>query len=241
MSNQPEPNLKQEFMKDFQQAQKDFPTMGKTKQVGVGKFGYSYLPLEQMLSLVTPVLLKNKISISQVFDYTPTGQTLLVTKLMHQNGHEEVSKLPLYLPPRDLENPKKNQTHVWGGSVTYESRYSIKKILGIETDMDFNMEEEDKVTDKKQVPEVADNTVERTPTKTNQEPEENYLLPQQINPQARDLICDDIRKSGHQKEILSNFKEHFKLKVTFVRPENITLSEHGRFLRQAIEKYNDKN
>ena len=241
MSNQPEPNLKQEYMKDFQQAQKEFPTMGKTKQVGVGKFGYSYLPLENMLSLVTPVLLKNKLSISQVFDYTPTGQTLLVTKLMHQNGHEEVSKLPLYLPPRDLENPKKNQTHVWGGSVTYESRYSIKKILGIETDMDFNMEEEDKVTDKKQVPEVADNTVERTPTKTNQEPEENYLLPQQINPQARDLICDDIRKSGHQKEILSNFKEHFKLKVTSVRPENITLSEHGRFLRQAIEKYNDKN
>jgi len=90
-------------------------------------------------------------------------------------------------------------------------------------------------------PEVADNTVERTPTKTNQEPEENYLLPQQINEKARDLICDDIRKSGHQKEILSNFKEHFKLKVTSVRPENITLSEHGRFLRQAIEKYNDKN
>ena len=241
MSNQPEPNLKQEYMKDFQQAQKEFPTMGKTKQVGVGKFGYSYLPLENMLSVVTPVLLKNKLSISQVFDYTPTGQTLLVTKLMHQNGHEEVSKLPLYLPPRDLENPKKNQTHVWGGSVTYESRYSIKKILGIETDMDFNMEEEDKVTDKKQVPEVADNTVERTPTKTNQEPEENYLLPQQINPQARDLICDDIRKSGHQKRILQDFKEHFKLKVTSVRPENITLSEHGRFLRQAIEKYNDKN
>ena len=148
MSNQPEPNLKQEFMKDFQQAQKDFPTMGKTKQVGSEKYGYSYLPLEQMLSLVTPVLLKNKISISQVFDYTPTGQTLLVTKLMHQNGHEEVSKLPLFLPPRDLENPKKNETHVWGGSVTYESRYSIKKILGIETDMDFNMEEEEKVTEK---------------------------------------------------------------------------------------------
>ena len=94
---------------------------------------------------------------------------------------------------------------------------------------------------KEEEPEVADNTVERTPTKTNQEPEENYLLPQQINPKARDLICDDIRKSGHQKEILKDFKEHFKLKVGNVRPENITLSEHGRFLRQAIEKYNDKN
>jgi len=90
-------------------------------------------------------------------------------------------------------------------------------------------------------PEVADNTAERTPTKINQEPEENYLLPQPINPKARDLICDDIRNSGHQKEILKDFKEHFKLKVGNVRPENITLSEHGRFLRQAIEKYNDKN
>ena len=241
MENQTKQNLKQEYMKDFQQAQKEFPPMGKTKQVGGGKFGYSYLPLENMLSIVTPVLLKNKLSISQVFDYTPTGQTLLVTKLMHQNGYEEVSKLPLYLPPRDLEDPKKTQTHVWGGSVTYESRYSIKKILGIETDLDFNMEEEDKITDKKQEPEVADNTAERTPTKINQEPEENYLLPQQINEKARDLICDDIRKSGHQKEILKDFKEHFTLKVTSVRPENITLSEHGRFLRQAIEKYNDKN
>ena len=92
---------------------------------------------------------------------------------------------------------------------------------------------------KEEEPEVADNTVERTPTKTNQEPEENYLLPQQINLKARDLICDDIRKSGHQKEILKDFKEHFKLKVTSVRPENITLSEHGRFLRQAVEKYKD--
>ena len=90
-------------------------------------------------------------------------------------------------------------------------------------------------------PEVADNTVERTPTKTNQEPEENYLLPQQINPKARDLICDDVRNSGHQEQILKDFREHFKLKVYKIRRENITLSEHGRFLRQAIEKYNDKN
>lgn len=30
----------------LQKAQAEFPTMGKTKQVGVGSFGYSYLPLE---------------------------------------------------------------------------------------------------------------------------------------------------------------------------------------------------
>ena len=56
---------------------------------------------------------------------------------------------------------------------------------------------------------------------------------------ARDLICQDIRDSGHQDVILEAFKQHFKLKVKQVRPENITLSEHGRFLRQAVEKYKD--
>ena len=243
MENQSKQNSQSLLAESLQKAQAEFPTMGKTKQVGAGKFGYSYLPLEQMLSLVTPVLLKNGLCLSQGFSCSPSGQTLIVTKLIHKSSAEIKSELPMFLPERDMENPKKNQTHLWGGAVTYQRRYSIKLILGLETDMDFNMETEgeDKITDKKQVPEVADNTVERTPTKTNQEPEENYLLPQQINSQARDLICDDIRKSGHQKEILSNFKEHFKLKVTSVRPENITLSEHGRYLRQAIEKYNDKN
>ena len=83
------------------------------------------------------------------------------------------------------------------------------------------------------------NDVVRTPTKPNQEPDKDYLIPKAINPEARDLICQDIRESGHQEQILKDFKEHFKLKVKQVRPENITLSEHGRFLRQAVEKYKD--
>ena len=83
------------------------------------------------------------------------------------------------------------------------------------------------------------NDVVRTPTKPNQEPDKDYLIPKPINEMARDLICQDIRNSGHQEQILKEFKEHFKLKVKSVRPENITLSEHGRFLRQAVEKYKD--
>ena len=83
------------------------------------------------------------------------------------------------------------------------------------------------------------NDVVRTPTKPNQEPDKDYLIPQAINPMARDLICQDIRDSGHQEQILKDFKKHFKLKVEKVRPENITLVEHGRFLRQAVEKYKD--
>ena len=76
----------QELVEALIKAQKEFPTMGKTKQVGVGSYGYSYLPLEQMLSLVTPVLLQNDLSLSQGFSYTPTGETLLVTKLYIKEG-----------------------------------------------------------------------------------------------------------------------------------------------------------
>ena len=68
----------------LQKAQAEFPSMGKTKQVGVGSFGYSYLPLEQMLSLVTPVLLKNGLCITQGFGCSPTGGTLIVTKLLER-------------------------------------------------------------------------------------------------------------------------------------------------------------
>ena len=129
---------KVQFIQALQKAQQEFPSLGKTKEVGVGKFGYSYLPLEQMLSKIQPVLHKNNLHISQVFGYTPTGETTIKTKLVHESGHEEVSELPLFIPPRDMQ--KKNEAHVWGSSVTYQRRYSINLILGVETDMDNNME-----------------------------------------------------------------------------------------------------
>jgi hypothetical protein len=136
-----ETNPKIAFIKALQKAQKEFPSLGKSKHVDNGKFGYDYLPLEQMLSLIQPILHNNGFHLSQLFGYTPTGETLIKTKLVHKEGHEEVSELPLFLPPRDLQ--KKNEAHVWGGSVTYQRRYSIKLILGLETDMDHNMEIEE--------------------------------------------------------------------------------------------------
>ena len=143
-----ETNPKIAFIKALQKAQKEFPSLGKSKHVNQGAFGYDYLPLEQMLSLIQPVLHNNGFHLSQLFGYTPTGQTLVKTKLVHKDGHEEVSELPLFLPPRDLQ--KKNEAHVWGGSVTYQRRYSIKLILGLETDMDNNMEIEEEKPKKKQ-------------------------------------------------------------------------------------------
>jgi len=154
-----ETNPKIAFIKALQKAQKEFPTLGKSKHVNQGAFGYDYLPLEQMLSLIQPVLHNNGFHLSQLFGYTPTGQTLVKTKLVHKDGHEEVSELPLFLPPRDLQ--KKNEAHVWGGSVTYQRRYSIKLILGLETDMDNNMEIDE---EKPKKPKLKGTSNQKSPT-----------------------------------------------------------------------------
>jgi len=187
-----ETNPKIAFIKALQKAQKEFPSLGKSKNVNQGAFSYDYLPLEQMLSLVQPVLHNNGFHLSQLFGYTPTGETLVKTKLVHEDGHEEVSELPLFLPPRDLQ--KKNEAHVWGGAVTYQRRYSIKLILGLETDMDNNMEIEEEKPKKKQ------------PNKSVSQKSPTFAL-------AKDAIekCNDLKKLDSYTDTFSERLNEGKL------------------------------
>ena len=189
----------------LQKAQAEFPSMGKTKQVGVGSYGYSYLPLEQMLSLVTPVLLKHGLCLSQGFNCSATGETLIVTRLLHKSGAFIKSELPIFLSERDMANPKKNQTHNWGGAVTYQRRYSIKLILGLETDMDFNMEEEEKVTEKNinkgEVIETLREQVKQV--NNNSDTEKTFGLAKNaiLNAKSKEQLTD------HQKNIATRFAQ----------------------------------
>ena len=194
----------------LQKAQAEFPSMGKTKQVGVGSFGYSYLPLEQMLSLVTPVLLKNGLCISQGFGCSSTGETLIVTQLIHKEGGVIQSELPIFLSERDMANPKKNQTHNWGGAVTYQRRYSIKLILGLETDMDFNMEEEEEVSDKK--PKLLENKGEVIETLRKQVQEKVSNKPDTdvtfgLAKQAIEIASSLEQLTDHKKNIATRFAQ----------------------------------
>ena len=201
----------------LQKAQKEFPSMGKTKQVGVGSFGYSYLPLEQMLSLVTPVLLKHGLCLSQGFGCSPTGQTLIVTKLLHKSGAFLKSELPIFLSERDMANPKKNQTHNWGGAVTYQRRYSIKLILGLETDMDFNMEEEEEVQEKNvNKGEVIETLREQVKAKTSNKSDTDVTFGLAknaiLNAKSKEQLTD------HQKNIATRFAQG---KLTLTQKEQL--------------------
>tara|TARA_R100000353_G_scaffold84366_1_gene62848 strand:- start:216 stop:845 length:630 start_codon:yes stop_codon:yes gene_type:complete len=193
-------NPKIQFIKALQKAQKEFPSLEKSKNVNQGKFSYDYLPLEQMLSLIQPVLHENGLHLSQLFGYTPTGQTLLKTKLVHENGHEEISEEPLFIPPRDLE--KKNEMHVWGGSVTYQRRYSIKLILGLETDMDNNME-------------IVDEYPKKKP-KANVQPKQNIAV----------LARDAIVKSTTDAQL----DQHFNTLVARLEEGKITEDQYNKLI-----------
>ena len=212
-----ETNPKIAFIKALQKAQKEFPSLGKSKHVNQGAFGYDYLPLEQMLSLIQPVLHNNGFHLSQLFGYTPTGQTLVKTKLVHKDGHEEVSELPLFLPPRDLQ--KKNEAHVWGGSVTYQRRYSIKLILGLETDMDNNMEIEEEKPKKKQ------------PNKSVSQKSPTFAL-------AKDAIekCNDLKKLDSYTDTFNQrlnegklTQEEYRKLTDLLEAKYVTLIENNKY------------
>ena len=142
--------------------QKQLPDIAKSKTAGLGKFSYSYLPLEDLLSAIQPVLHANGLIIIQPQAYNDHGQTCIVTRLIHVESGEEIkSELPIFLP----QDMGKKEMFTWGGSLTYGRRYAIKMLLGIEPDMDTNTETVE-VIEKKNKP-----AVKTEPPKKNDEGE----------------------------------------------------------------------
>ena len=99
-------------------------------------YQYKYAPLEKMLSIINPALHAQGLVQYQTFKANE-GKTVLVTTLAHSSGASITSELILPEPT----NKGKNEMHTWGGVITYSRRYAIKLILGMEPDMDMNMEE----------------------------------------------------------------------------------------------------
>jgi hypothetical protein len=155
-------------MKEIHAALKKFqeqcPSLSKSRTAGLGKFSYQYTPLEEMLSVVQPVLLKNDLVLTQTFGCNEHGQTLIVTHLIHKSGEEIKGETPLFLPNDMGSKPM----FTYGGAITYARRYAIKMILGIEPDMDMNTEEELPEQGKKLLRAYEPSTEAKTePVKTN--------------------------------------------------------------------------
>jgi hypothetical protein len=108
-------------------AQAKFPTIPKTKTVIVhtatkGSYEFKYAPLQEMIAHIRPVLAEHGLGFIQGVD-----DDRLVTTLIHETGEWKSHAMPLV----DMPNPQQ-----YGSVMTYKRRYSLKAILGIETDDD---------------------------------------------------------------------------------------------------------
>ena len=208
---------------------KDVDKIEKNARANYGKFA----DLANVLSTVTPALLKNDLVLTQTF-----LANSLVTTLRHVSGEEISSVCDLIL------SEGRNKTQEWGKAVTYQRRYSICSILGIVADMDMDgaMLEEStkpdlaKPTPKKTVAKKkAAPAPEPTPAPTAApEPVDQPLMKEEVDILLNCLI--DLRKENVSKfdAIQKKFVEHFQIPSDCRFSESITTQAHQQFLNELL-------
>ena len=132
-----------ELYQALQKFQQECPSLTRSKE----GYNYQYTPLEEMLSVIQPVLHQNGLLLIQPPTSTCDGVSIILTRLIHvESGQEITSELPIFLP-EDMGN---KPMFTYGGSLTYGRRYAVKMILGIEADMDCNTEPVEEIAKKNQ-------------------------------------------------------------------------------------------
>ena len=162
------------------------PSIAKT---GKAQYG-AYADLETVLSVITPALTANGLIVSQCFEPgLEHDQTILVTKLIHENGAELVSRLPMVI------GKGRNPLHDWGGSCTYSRRYSLLAILGLTADMDTdgNLEGISSAAESKPAPKIEGVADDEQPL-TQKAKETIGSLIADLKPDKKKALCEKFRK-----------------------------------------------
>lgn len=99
-----------------------------SKTVNTGKFSYNYSPLDEILSLIRPLLSKEGLSIVQA-PVMKDGLVGVTTTLLHKSGEwMEFEPILLKLDKQSAQGA--------GSAITYSRRYAISSILGISSEDD---------------------------------------------------------------------------------------------------------
>ena len=102
----------------------EVPTIPKNAQA----YGYKYATLDDILTVVKPILAKHNLALIQPL----TGEGL-ETIIMHESGQCIRETVTL---PSMSENKKMNAAQAVGATITYMRRYALSSILCISTDED---------------------------------------------------------------------------------------------------------
>ena len=213
-----------ELTKALIQFHKDVDKIEKNARANYGKFA----DLANVLSTVTPALLKNGIVLTQTF-----LEDSLVTTLRHEGGEEISSVCKLIL------SEGRNKTQEWGKAVTYQRRYAICSILGIVADMDMDGAMLDEATKS----DLAKPAPKKTVAKKKAEPTHLQKAVDKLNQPLKQeevaFILDtlgDLRNSNRNKfdGIHDDFMQHFKIPSDCRLSESITTQAHLKFINERI-------
>jgi hypothetical protein len=217
-----------ELTKALIQFHKDVDKIEKNARANYGKFA----DLANVLSTVTPALIKNGLVLVQEFD-----EDRLLTTIHHISGEKIISVCNLVL------SEGRNKTQEWGKAVTYQRRYAICSILGIVADMDMDgamLDESTKpdlakpAAKSKPKPSAAKNPVAKKAAAPAADPADQPLMKEEVEAILEILI--ETRKENMSKfeEIQKAFLTHFKIPADCRLSESITTQAHLKFINERI-------
>ena len=214
-----------ELTKALIQFHKDVDKIEKNARANYGRFA----DLANVLSTVTPALLKNDLVLTQTF-----LEDSLVTTLRHVSGEEISSCCKLYM------SDGRNVTQEFGKAVTYQRRYCIVSLLGLVADMDMDgamLEDKPEQQQTKPAPKktVAKKKAAPAPTPTPAPKPADDLADKQdveaVKAKAKALMQTDPTKF---EQIKTMFFDHFKIGADCYFSESFHTHDHLKFLNDLL-------
>lgn len=117
------------YNNDFALMSKEIPVIAKSKKA----HNTSYAPLEDIVSVVQPILSKYGFSISFTTEQQGLEAVTVNCILQHKDGHSTSTSLML---PTKAVNNSMNAMQAIGAAISYGKRYTICGILNIATAQD---------------------------------------------------------------------------------------------------------
>jgi hypothetical protein len=214
-----------EITKALIQFHKDVDKIEKNARANYGKFA----DLANVLSTVTPALLKNNLVVTQEF----LGESLFTT-LRHDSGETISSSCDLIL------SDGRNKTQEWGKAVTYQRRYAIVSLLGLVADMDVDGEMLDDIKPAVKpganpAPKAATPAPKPTPTPT---PAIDAPLPKEEYDMVMAVLGEIFEQDSNKlKQIHEGFKKQFPESSKLMLSQAITSQAHITVINALINEF----
>jgi len=130
-----------ELMLALSAFQKECPQIKRETEAKGAKFSYKYASLDQIYAVAQPLLIKHKLVVTQLINGEKSDSLRLKTVLFHTESGEQI-EMETPIPDVNFQNMNKYQSV--GAGISYFRRYTFSSILGIVTEEDIDVSDDEK-------------------------------------------------------------------------------------------------